>query len=321
VTAWGERMEREANYVAVGIFVLLMAVMGVLFVYWYSDSRDHRDYERYEIYFDGTVSGLSEGGQVRYLGVDVGRVQRIRIDPRAANRVQVVADIDSTTPISDRTLAQLTLQGVTGLLYIDLEQQREDDNRRRILAAVPSERYPVIRSAHSDLDQFLSSLPTLTAHLNDLVDRASRLLSDGNIQSVSRVVTNLDLATAGLPRTARNIDALVDTLHEDTDDAKRLINDLHASTQSASVDFLAAVQKLRATSDNLASASGTLTLFANENRDRLNNFVSEGLPQFEALVRDGRAAAQQISELSRSLRENPSRLIYQPPVSGVSIPP
>ncbi len=104
--------------------------MGALFVYWYADSRDHRDFVRYEIYFDGTVSGLTEGGPVRYLGVDVGRVQRIRIDPRADNRVQIVADIDSTTPVSDRTLAQLSLQGVTGLLYIDLQQQRSDDYRR-----------------------------------------------------------------------------------------------------------------------------------------------------------------------------------------------
>ena len=164
-------MEREANYVAVGAFVLAMLVIAVLFVYWYSDSHEHRDYERYEIYFDGTVSGLTEGGAVRYLGVDVGRVQRIRIDPRAANRVQVVADIDATTPVSDLTLAQLELQGVTGVLYIDLEQQRDDDSRR-VLAAVPSERYPVIRSAHSDLDQFLSSLPSLTGRLNDLMDRA-----------------------------------------------------------------------------------------------------------------------------------------------------
>jgi phospholipid/cholesterol/gamma-HCH transport system substrate-binding protein len=314
-------MEREANYLAVGIFVLLMVVMGVLFVYWYSDSRDHRNYERYEIYFDGTVSGLSQGGPVRYLGVDVGRVQRIRIDPRAANRVQVVVDIDATTPISDQTLAQLSLQGVTGLLYIDLEQERDSDRGRRILAMVPSENYPVIRSAHSDLDQFLSSLPNLTARLNDLVDRGSRVLSDGNIQSVARIIGNLDQASAGFPRTAHNIDTLVDSVNEDSQEAKRLISDLHDSTRTASVDFLAAVQKLRATSDNLMSASGTLDSFATRNRDQLDSFVSQGLPQVEALLRDSRAAAQQISELSRGLREDPSRLIYQPLASGVSIPP
>jgi phospholipid/cholesterol/gamma-HCH transport system substrate-binding protein len=314
-------MEREANYVAVGSFVLLVLVMGVLFVYWYSDSRDHHTYERYEIYFDGTVSGLSEGGPVRYLGVDVGRVERIRIDPRAADRVQVIADIEAPTPISNKTLAQLSLQGVTGLLYIDLEQERDDDTNRRILAAVPSEEYPVIRSAHSDLDQFLSSLPTLTARLNDLADRASQLLSDSNIRDVDRIVVNLDKAVAGLPQSAKNLDSLLDDLRSTTADARQVIGDLHSSTSTASVDLLAAVRKLRDTSANLASASSTLDAFVTENREQLSGFVREGLPQLEALLRDSRATAEQISALSQSLRENPSRLIYQPRTSGVTIPP
>jgi len=314
-------MEREANYIAVGIFVLLMAVMGVLFVYWYSDTHEHSDFLRYEIYFDGSVSGLSEGGQVRYLGVDVGRVRRIRIDPRAANRVQVIADIDATTPISDRTLAQLSLQGVTGLLFIDLQQQREDDTVRRVLATVPSERYPVIRSAHSDFDQFLSSLPTLTARLNDLVDRASRLLSDNNLRTTARLLDNLDQAASGLPRSARNLDALLDALRATTGSGERLLDQLHDTTSTASVDFLATMQRLRATSDNLASASGTLNAVAAENREQLHGFVAEGLPQLEALLRDSRAAAQQIGELSRGLSEDPSRLLYQPATGGVTIPP
>jgi phospholipid/cholesterol/gamma-HCH transport system substrate-binding protein len=314
-------MEREANYLAVGIFVLLMAVMGVLFVYWYSDSREHRDFLRYEIYFDGSVSGLSEGGPVRYLGVDVGRVQRIRIDPRAANRVQVVADIDATTPISERTLAQLSLQGVTGLLYIDLQQQREEEPGRRILAAVPSDRYPVIRSEHSDFDQFLSSLPALTARLNELVDRASHLLSDNNIRATSRLLDNIDQAASGLPHTARNVDALVDALRASTASAQQLLDELHSTTHTASIDFLAAIQKLRATSDNLERASGTLNAVAAENRAQVHSFVAEGLPQFEALLRDSRTAAQQITDLTRNLDENPSRLIYRPVTAGVTIPP
>jgi phospholipid/cholesterol/gamma-HCH transport system substrate-binding protein len=314
-------MEREANYLAVGSFVLLVVVMGFLFVYWYSDSIDHRYYVRYEIYFDGSVSGLSVGSQVRYLGVDVGRVVRIRIDPRAANRVQVVADVDATTPISERTLAQLSLQGVTGLLYIDLEQQRADDTGRRVMAAVPSERYQVIRSAHSDFDLFLSSLPRLTARLSELVDDSSRLLSDKNIAGVERLVTNLDRASAQLPHTAANIDTLVDELRSTINDAHRVITELQAATQTAGVDFVAAVQKLRATSDNLERASGGLDAFVAENRDQLSGFVRGGLPQVELLLRDSRAAAQEIRDLSRSLRDNPSQLLYQPAAAGVVIPP
>ncbi len=59
----------------VGAFVLLVIGMAGLFVYWYTDAREHRDFTRYEVYFDGSVSGLTQGASVRYLGVNVGRVR------------------------------------------------------------------------------------------------------------------------------------------------------------------------------------------------------------------------------------------------------
>jgi hypothetical protein len=37
-------------------------------------------------------------------------------------------------------------------------------------------------------------------------------------------------------------------------------------------------------------------------------------------MRDARAAAREFQELSRSLKANPSQLIYQPAASGVEIP-
>ena len=132
-------MERDANYAAVGAFVLLVALLGALFVYWYSDSREHRDYNRYEIYFTGSVSGLDRGSSVRYLGVGVGRVVDMRIDPRDSGRVEVTVDIDSTTPISEHTVAELQLQGVTGLLYIDL---REDRTNKTMAPAVEGLQVP-----------------------------------------------------------------------------------------------------------------------------------------------------------------------------------
>ena len=73
-------MEREANYAAVGAFVLVVALVAALFVYWYSGTRVHRKYDHYEIYFNGSVSGLEQGAAVRYLGVRVGRVVEMRID-------------------------------------------------------------------------------------------------------------------------------------------------------------------------------------------------------------------------------------------------
>ena len=93
-------MEREANYVAVGAFILLVMAMAVGFVLWYTDANDSRDYELYEIYFTGSVSGLDRGSPVRYLGVDVGRVRSLAVDSRNAGQVTVVAEIDSTASIT-----------------------------------------------------------------------------------------------------------------------------------------------------------------------------------------------------------------------------
>lgn len=313
-------MEREANYVAVGAFVLLVAAMATLFVYWYSDGRDQRNYTRYEVYFDGSVSGLTEGGQVRYLGVDIGRVVRIRLDRRAADRVQVIVDIDTSAPISERTLAELSLQGVTGLLYIDLQQQRPGAQTERVMDPVVSDRYPVIRSIHSNFDVFLSSLPEIAGRIGELATRANLLLSDDNVAAFNRLVANFDRAGGTLPQTARDAGQLITELRAATTDSRAVIAQVRAATVTAAPDLAATMTRLRVTADHLAAASEQLDGLLAEDRGALRGFMHESLPQVEALVRDSRDAAREFQQLSKSLRENPSQLLYQPAAAGVEIP-
>ncbi len=313
-------MEREANYVAVGAFMLLVAIMAALFVYWYSDSREARHYTRYEVFFDGSVSGLSEGGQVRYLGVDIGRVVRIRVDRRAADRVQVLVDIDSSAPISPRTLAELSLQGVTGLLYIDLQQQRVGAAPRQLMEPIEGERYPVIRSIRSNFDVFLSSLPEVAGRLGELSTRANRLLSDENIASITRLAQSLDRAGSTLPQLARDAGTLIADLRSATSEARTVIDKVRVASETAAPDLAAALARLRTTADHLATASNQLDGLIADNRQAIGGFMHQGLPEIEALARDGRAAAREFQELSRSLRQNPSQLLYEPLAGGVEVP-
>jgi phospholipid/cholesterol/gamma-HCH transport system substrate-binding protein len=309
-------MEREANYAAVGAFVLVVTLVGALFVYWYSDTREHRDYNRYEIYFPGSVSGLEKGAAVRYLGVGVGRVQEMRIDPRASSRVEVIVDVDASTPVSEHTVAELQLQGVTGLLYIDLS---EDRTGKRLTPPVASIRYPVIRAAPSRFDVFLAGLPELVAAAGDLVNRASRLLSDENLAAVAAAVGNLDKASAGLPRTLHDLEALIAELRSASTDLAAAAHTAHGMLDSVDPDVRASAQRLRTMADNLADASTQLDQAISENRQDVRAFTRDGLPEIERFVREGRAAAHDIRELSNSLRENPAQLLYQPPQRGVEI--
>jgi phospholipid/cholesterol/gamma-HCH transport system substrate-binding protein len=310
-------VEREANYAAVGAFVLLVIVMGALFVYWYSDSREHRDYTRYEIYFEGSVSGLERGAAVRFLGVDVGRVSNMRVDTRDAVRVQVIADIDSTAPISEATVAELSLQGITGLLYIDLIR---NNGSRRLSAVVPSEKYPVIRSVRSNFDVLLSSLPDLIGIVSGVAERAAMVLSDDNLASVSRTLSNLDKATAGLPETMREIRSLVADLREATAEINAVAQNARSVTETAGPEVVAALKRVREVTENLATTSSRIDKLVDENRADIRSFTREGLPELERFLREGRAAAREIRDLSRSLREDPSQLLYQQSPEGLEIP-
>ena len=310
-------MEREARYAAVGAFVLLIGLVGVLFVYWYSDTREHRVYRLYEIYFDGSVSGLERGAAVRYLGVGVGRVHRMYIDPRDPGRVQVIVDIDASTPISDRTLAQLQLQGVTGLLYIDLQQVKADVP---MPPKTPSMEYPVISSSRSRFDLFLARLPDVLASAGELVDRASRALSDKNIAAIGSALNNIDKATAGLPQTLREVNALVVELRGVTADLAGSARGARQIVDTAGPEVIAAVRRVRAVAENLANTTEQLQQLIGDNRQDVRSFTRDGLPELERLLREGREAAEEIRQLSASLRENPSQLLYQPPQQGVVIP-
>ena len=310
-------MEREANYAAVGAFVLVVALLGALFVYWYSDSREHRDYDRYEIYFTGSVSGLDKGAAVRYLGVGVGRVVDIVIDPRDSSRVEVIADIDSRTPISAHTVAELQLQGITGLLYIDL---LEDKTNRRMAPEVASLRYPVIRSAPSRFDVFLSSLPELVADAGEVVARANRLLGDDNLNAVASALANFNRASNTLPQTLREVSALIADLRGASAELTASARAARNVVDSVEPDVRAAAQRLHQIADNLNDATSQLDKVITENRQDVRSFARDGLPEIERFVREGRAAAQDIRALSSSLRENPAQLLYQAPQRGMEIP-
>ncbi len=309
-------MDRDANYVAVGAFVLLVIAMAVSFVLWYTNQQDKRIYLRYEIYFPGTVSGLTPGSPVRYLGVDVGKVARILIDPQQRNRVLVIVDIEATAPIDGRTRASLSLQGITGLLYIDLKQ----DGKSRVPGVLADGlHYPVIRSAPSDFDVLLSNLPALTANLVELADRFNQVFSDENVRAFKATLDNARLASARLPDTVREVQALVADVRNTTQEVKGAAADLRRIEEHAGPDIESAITNVRHLSDNLAKTSDLLEHFVAENEPGFSRFTHQSLPELEQLLRESRQAARDFRDLSRSLKQNPSQLIYEPNYRGVEV--
>ena len=309
-------MEREARYAVVAGFALVAIAAAFAFVWWYSGRGDRRSYEPYEIYFEGSVSGLSQGSPVRYLGVDVGRVRTLSVSRADPGRVKVIAEIDSETPVSGATRARLGLLGLTGLLYIDLQLDPEENPASQLARG---EQHPVIQSRKGDIEAFLERLPDLVARAGGVMERVEALLGEGNLAAVEGTLEDLREASAALPGLSRDAAALAAELRVVARQSAELterMNGLAASTQPGLAATLASSQ---AAAEKFASTAASLERIVAQNEAALSGIAGSGMIEMQQLLVDLRDASDQVRALARELRAQPSSLLRGVPDGGVEL--
>ena len=311
-------MEREARYAVVGLFALAAIALAVGFVWWYSGASDRREFAKYEIHFFGSVSGLAQGSPVRYLGVDVGRVEQLQVNPDNPRRVKIVAEIDSTAPISGATEARLGLLGLTGLLYIDL---REDPRRLASTPLMQGDRYPVIRARKGDIEAFLERLPDAITRAAKVMERVEKLLDEGNVQAVKQTLANVQEAASELPALSRNASALALELKQTSADVSALSRQLSGVVDESRPDFVAALGSIRATADKLSVTATSLERIIAGNEGGLSRLANSGGGDLQQVLIEVQDASAEVRGLARQLRENPSALLRERPETGVELPP
>jgi len=309
-------VERDARYAAVALFALAAIVAAFAFVWWYSGQGDRRSYERYEIYFDGSVSGLAQGSPVRYLGVDVGRVQYLTVNRRDPGRVKIVVDVDSETPLSGATRARLGLLGLTGLLYIDLQLDSEADAAREL---PPGTRYPVIQSRKGDIEAFLERLPDLVGHAGSVMVRVEALLADDNLAAWNESLRNVREASAELPALSHNAALLASELRSTVAETTALTQRLSAVATGSQSGLQATLASVQVAAEKLARTAESLERIVAGNEGALGGLAGTGAVELQQLVFDVRDASAEIRALAQGLRERPSSLLRETKEHGVEI--
>lgn len=311
-------MEREARYAAVALFALLAIAAAAAFVWWYSGRSDRRDYDTYEIYFEGSVSGLSQGSPVRYLGVDVGRVRSMRVDRDDPGRVKVIAEVDSAAPVSGATRARLGLLGLTGLLYIDLQVDPEVDTNQPLARG---EKHRVIPARKGDIEAFLESLPDLVSHAGQVMSRIEKLLGDENITAVADTLRNLRESTERLPELSRDASSLVAQLKTTAQEATVLARRLDGMAAGSQHELAATLASSRIAAEKLAATAESLERIVTNNEAALAGAAGTGAVELQQLLFDLRDTSAEVNALARSLRERPSSLLRDVPERGVELAP
>ena len=287
-TARALRVDRVGRPVLGGVLAVLALVLLALALFYARTTYGWmfvRGPEYRAAFVD--VGGLSEGAQVRYAGLGVGRVREVQIDPADPRDVLVTFRVDEGTPVRVSTRARVVSAGGQPAAYLNLRPGAPDAAALAPGARVPSEQGPTLEDVLTRVTLLLDRSETLLA--------AAAPFADGRV-------------FAGLARTVARVDTLATAASRTAD---RWGPQLERAARRAD-DVLARSDRLVATLDSarpaLARAPVELLTTLQESRELLADVragVAEQGGGVRALVHDLTAAGDNLARLTDRLERNP----------------
>lgn len=288
-------MESRAHALAAGIFILLLGLATAVAIFWFSGHRELTN--EYVLVTQGNVSGLNAQAQVRFRGIQAGKVLDIDLDPKNPRNILITISVDRDIPITKGTIARLNLQGITGLASILLEDKGGNPEPLTSTDGEP----PRIALLPGFMDTLSDNAAELMTQLREVATRTTVLLSEQNVTRISKTLDNVEKATAGL-----------------NDSMKELPQVLASIRQALSEENL---KKIGKTLENMEKASGDVgPLIANLQGvskkidgllDDTGGEISQTtLPRLNILLQELSVNSRQMSRLLEQIEESPNMLVF-----------
>lgn len=292
------------NYPLVGLFVVVLGTALIAGVLWLASGGIFgKHYDLYLAVEDESVAGLNLNAPVKYSGVDVGKVQAIRLDPGNPQRVNLLFAIERGTPIKEDTVAVLKTQGLTGIAYVELSGGASDSAP---LLPTPGGGYPVIRTKPSLSARLENILTTLMAKLDSTSNTINAILSEENRAAFSS-------ALADIAAVARTVAARKDALDTGIASASRTFDSASRAAAKAGpvIDQIgrsaASIEKM---GDEVARTSASAGKTADSVGADLKRFTGETLPQLERLLGELGLLSNSLRRLTEQTERDPRGLLF-----------
>lgn len=297
-------MENKAHALAAGAFVLVVTTLLALLAIWLTRDRSQRDL--YEMSTGETISGLQPQATVRFRGVPVGKVELIGFDAKVKGNVLIRVSIDRGAPVTKSTFATVASQGVTGLGFIQL-----NDNGASAERLVPNDADPPrIPLKPGGLDKLLKQSDVIFDQVEQASIRLNKLLSDDNQQAITTAVTQLGEAAGNLSRVAKGLEPMAATLPTLSRDASATLQSVKAATDEVGTTARRLNEK-GGPLDKLSEGSAALAA-------GVETFSAATLPKLGEVADETARTMRQLRRTVSAVDDNPQALIFGsgPPVPG-----
>jgi phospholipid/cholesterol/gamma-HCH transport system substrate-binding protein len=312
-------MENKSHAIVSGVFVLLVAALLVTLAYWLT--RDDTVRRGYEISSAEAITGLQPQAAVRYKGVPVGRVTGIALDSRERGHVLITISVDEKAPVTQSTVATLAFQGLTGLSYIQLDDQA--GVAPEPLASV-GDGLPRIPMRSNLMARLTEQGGAILSQVEQTTQRVNGLLAPQNQQALVKAITQLGEAAASISALSARTQAVLGPaqgpgslnlpqLAEEAGASMRSLR-LAAERVTASADaFKLASEDYRKLGQRLNAPGGTIERL-NQSAESLSTTAktlnSSLLPRVSRTAEDTQRAVRQVGQTAETLGEQPQSLLW-----------
>ena len=286
-------MENRAYALAAGLFTLLLGVAVVVAALWFSG--DTVKYDEYLLVSRHPVSGLNAQAPVRFRGVTVGKVLEIKFDSEDPRVILVRILVQTGTPLSQGTFAQLGSQGVTGLSYVILD----DDGKKPAALKGEGSQLARIEVRPSFMDSLSSSGQEMIVNFNQVAQRVNTLLGDDNQKQLMGTLRNLDHATGKFASLATAMEPTVKAMPALLNDTGVVLK--RADTLLANINQrVESFERAAKSAEQLGASGAALT----------EVMLTESVPRLNVLLEDVQRSSRGLERLLNEINEQPQSLIF-----------
>jgi phospholipid/cholesterol/gamma-HCH transport system substrate-binding protein len=307
-------METRANYVLIGIFSILSVIAAAIFTLWIANSGINKQTSTYDVVFEGPVRGLEVGGEVRFNGIKVGEVTQLSLSRQNPKDVIARIEVQSDTPISITSVAELEPAGLTGTAYVQISAGQEGSAR---LESSLGQGPPKISSRRGQLDRLFGESEDVISTTLTAVTNINKLLSDDNMRNFAQTLANVERLTAQLSGPNSALNSVRDASNEATALAKITRNSVETLTNqsvatAATYDALGRnllVQSAALSNDSrsLIASSSALVAGLNEDANSLSGGAELTLAQTIETLKASERSMAEFNQTAKSLREATSQ--------------
>ena len=300
-------MENRSHALMTGFFTITLLIAVVLAGIWFN--RDRVERVPYRIGTTESIPGLNPQATVRYRGLEVGRVDDISFNPAIAGQIVIRLSVDPEAPVTKTTFASLGYQGVTGIAFIQLD----DDKTGSPLLASDKDHVATIPLRPGLLDQLekrglviLNKTEEITAQLGKLVAPGNQKIMLDAFDKIGKTAEAYGQIPKQLEPTLKRLPALTAKAEQ----SMASFNELSASAAKAVRNYDQLATSLQAPDGPIQRLTQTVDRVGGSLEGVTRDLELQTLPHVVAMTDEARTSLRAVKRTATSLSDRPQGLLF-----------